>query len=221
MYRVTHWPSEAQGRWKLRSQPNAAQVMVAPVLPQTKQSWKSREAPISSRLRAYAAGPAPLGRAQRAGRAGWHSAELPGEQGSSARAGLSPGAGWKGWDCFLGTRLSSPCLSWHKAPCSGPVLTVCSACLTVRIRSFLENCAILLASTYSQRSLANICTGGQSMISLGQKDGNHWLEEAGRSHEGTHRTKLMEIESTELFFVPKDARVLIHSATEHACWRGE
>lgn len=59
------------------------------------------------------------------------------------------------------------------------------------------------------------------MISLGQKDGNHWLEEAGRSHEGTHRTKLMEIESTELFFVPKDARVLIHSATEHACWRGE
>ena len=96
---------------------------------------KSRAAPISSRLRAYAAGPAPLGRAQGAGRAGWHSAELPGEQGSSTGAGLSPGAGWKGWDCFLWTRLSLLCLSWHKAPCSGVVLTVCSACLKVRMRS--------------------------------------------------------------------------------------
>lgn len=126
---VTHWPSEAQGKWKLRLQPASAQVMVAPKLPQTKQSWKSREAPISSRLRAYAAGPAPLGRAQGAGRAGWHSAELPGEQGSSTGAGLSPGAGWKGWDCFLGTRLSS-----HKAPCSGLVLTVCAACIKVCMR---------------------------------------------------------------------------------------
>ena len=42
---------------------------------------KKQSSPISCRLRAYAAGPAPLGRAQDAGRAGWHSAELPGEQG--------------------------------------------------------------------------------------------------------------------------------------------
>ena len=41
-YWVTHSPSEAQGRWKLRSQPASAQVMVAPTLPQTKQSWKER-----------------------------------------------------------------------------------------------------------------------------------------------------------------------------------
>ena len=38
---------------------------------------------------------------------------------------------------------------------------------------------------------------------------------------GTHHTKLMEMESIALYFVAKDARVLIHSATEHACWRGE
>ena len=39
-YWVTHSPSEAQGRWKLRSQPVSAQVMKAPLLPQTKQCWK-------------------------------------------------------------------------------------------------------------------------------------------------------------------------------------
>ena len=44
-YWVTHSPSEAQGRWKLRSQPASAQVMVAPKLPQTKQSWKEQSSP--------------------------------------------------------------------------------------------------------------------------------------------------------------------------------
>ena len=130
-----HSPSLAQGRWKLRAQPLSAHVMAAPLSPQTQHCWKEQNSPISSRLRAYAAGPAPLGRAQRAGRAGWHSAELPGEQGSSARAGLSPGAGWKGWDCFLGTRLSSPCLSWHKSACSAHVLTFWFACLTLHVRA--------------------------------------------------------------------------------------
>ena len=32
---VTHSPSEAQERWKLRSQSGSAQVMLAPRLPQT------------------------------------------------------------------------------------------------------------------------------------------------------------------------------------------
>ena len=52
-------------------------------------------------------------------------------------AGLQapPGAGWKGCDCFLWTRLSSPSLSWHKAPRSTQVLTVCSACLIANIVS--------------------------------------------------------------------------------------
>lgn len=35
-YWVTHSPSEAQGRWKQRSQPLTVQVMVAPRSPQTK-----------------------------------------------------------------------------------------------------------------------------------------------------------------------------------------
>ena len=37
-YWVMHSPSKAQGKWKLRSQPGSAQVMLAPRLPQTKQS---------------------------------------------------------------------------------------------------------------------------------------------------------------------------------------
>lgn len=39
-YCVTHLPLVAQGRWKLRSQPDSWQVMEAPLPPQTKQSWK-------------------------------------------------------------------------------------------------------------------------------------------------------------------------------------
>uniref|UniRef100_A0A8C2T248 Uncharacterized protein n=1 Tax=Coturnix japonica TaxID=93934 RepID=A0A8C2T248_COTJA len=41
-YCVTHSPSSAQGRWKLRSQPVSAQLMVAPLSPQTKQCWKEQ-----------------------------------------------------------------------------------------------------------------------------------------------------------------------------------
>ena len=36
-YWVMHCPSSVQGRWKLRSQPVSAQLMVAPLPPQTKQ----------------------------------------------------------------------------------------------------------------------------------------------------------------------------------------
>lgn len=42
---VTHSPSEAQGRWKLRSHPFCWQVMAAPVSPQTKQRWKEQSSP--------------------------------------------------------------------------------------------------------------------------------------------------------------------------------
>ena len=56
---------------------------------------------------------------------------------------------------------------------------------------------------------------------LGQKGSNGCLEEGVRSHVGTHRTKLVEIESTILCFAPKSARILNHMAAEHACWRGE
>ena len=59
------------------------------------------------------------------------------------------------------------------------------------------------------------------MVSLGQKGGNHSLEEGARSYEGTHRTKRMVIKSTVLFFVPEEAEVLLHLVTEHTCWRGE
>ena len=59
------------------------------------------------------------------------------------------------------------------------------------------------------------------MLLLGQNGGNHWLEEGVRNRVGTHRTKSMEVESTVLYSVPKDARILIHSATQHTCWKGE
>ena len=35
------------------------------------------------------------------GTAGSHSTKLPGGQGTSAMAGLCPGGGWQGCDCFL------------------------------------------------------------------------------------------------------------------------
>lgn len=45
---VMHSPSMAQGRWKLRTQPNSAQLMVAPLPPQTKHCWKERVEQIPS-----------------------------------------------------------------------------------------------------------------------------------------------------------------------------
>lgn len=54
---MTHSPSEAQGRWKLRSQPVSRHVMVAPLSPQTKQCWKDHSVPISSSPRASRALP--------------------------------------------------------------------------------------------------------------------------------------------------------------------
>ena len=44
-YWVMHSPSSVQGRWKLRSQPVSAQVMAAPLPPQTKQFWKEQSSP--------------------------------------------------------------------------------------------------------------------------------------------------------------------------------
>ena len=59
------------------------------------------------------------------------------------------------------------------------------------------------------------------MTLLGQKGGNHSLDEDGSSHEGTHHTKSMEAEPKFLMFVPIYAQVLLHLTTEHTCWRGE
>ena len=99
---VTHSPSMAQGRWKLRSQPLSAHVMAAPLSPQTKHCCKEQNSPISGTLRASVAGPTPLGRAQDVGTAGSRSTKQPGGQGSSPMAGLlCPGGGWKGCDCSL------------------------------------------------------------------------------------------------------------------------
>ena len=62
-----HCPSLAHGRWKLRAHPLSAQVMAAPLSPQTQHCWKEQDSPISSRLRASTASPTPLGRAQDVG----------------------------------------------------------------------------------------------------------------------------------------------------------
>ena len=59
------------------------------------------------------------------------------------------------------------------------------------------------------------------MVLLMPKGGNHWLEEAGRSLKGTHHTKCMETHPIHLISLAEDRWVVIHSATEHACWRGE
>uniref|UniRef100_A0A803XWM8 Uncharacterized protein n=1 Tax=Meleagris gallopavo TaxID=9103 RepID=A0A803XWM8_MELGA len=42
-----HSPSLAHGRWKLRSQLLSAQVMAAPLSPQTQHCWKEQNRPIS------------------------------------------------------------------------------------------------------------------------------------------------------------------------------
>ena len=60
---VTHSPSMAQGRWKLREQLPSMHVMVAPLSPQTKHCWKEQNNRVSNRLRASVAGPTPLGTA--------------------------------------------------------------------------------------------------------------------------------------------------------------
>ena len=75
---VTHSPSMAQGRWKLRSQPVSEHVMAAPLSPQTKHCWNEQNNPVSSRLGASMAGPTPLGRAQGVGTAESHSTKMPG-----------------------------------------------------------------------------------------------------------------------------------------------
>ena len=59
------------------------------------------------------------------------------------------------------------------------------------------------------------------MVLLMKKGGNHWLEEAGRSLKGTHHTKCMETHPIHLISLAEDRWVVIHSATEYACWRGE
>ena len=59
------------------------------------------------------------------------------------------------------------------------------------------------------------------MVLLMPKGGNHWLEEAGRSLKGTHHTKCMETHPIHLISLAEDRWVVIHSATEHTCWRGE
>ena len=101
-YWVTHSPSSAQGRWKLRSQPVSAQLMVAPLPPQTKQCWKEQSSPHQRWARGLRGQPHFSGQGvQGVGTAASHSAELPGRRGSSAVVGLSPGAGWKGRGGFL------------------------------------------------------------------------------------------------------------------------
>lgn len=54
---VTHSPFEAQGRWKLRPQPGSAQVMLAPGLPQTKQSWKEQSISHQQQVKGLRSGP--------------------------------------------------------------------------------------------------------------------------------------------------------------------
>ena len=69
-YWVTHSPSEAQGRWKLWSQPASAQVMVAPKLPQTKQSWKEQRGPHQQQAQGLRSGPRTSGQGTACGQ-GW------------------------------------------------------------------------------------------------------------------------------------------------------
>lgn len=47
---MTHSPSTAQGRWKLQSHSVSLQAMVAPLSPQTKQSWKGQSIPLERPL---------------------------------------------------------------------------------------------------------------------------------------------------------------------------
>ena len=47
------------------------------------------------------------------------------------------------------------------------------------------------------------------------------MEEGGRRREGTHHTKCMEAHPIHLVFLAEDGFLVIRSATQHACWRGE
>ena len=69
-YWVTHSPSEAQGRWKLRSQPVSAQVMKAPLLPQTKQCWKEQSSRRQWQAQGLCSGPCTTGQGTGCGQ-GW------------------------------------------------------------------------------------------------------------------------------------------------------
>ena len=69
-YWVMQSPSEAQGRWKLRLQPDSAQVMVAPKLPQTKQSWKEQSSPHQQQAQGPRSGPRTSGQGTACGQ-GW------------------------------------------------------------------------------------------------------------------------------------------------------
>ena len=69
-YWLMQSPFEVQGKWKLRSQPNAAQVMVAPVLPQTKQSWKEQRGPHQQQAQGLRSGPRTSGQGTACGQ-GW------------------------------------------------------------------------------------------------------------------------------------------------------
>ena len=61
----------------------------------------------------------------------------------------------------------------------------------------------------------------KSRILLGQQGGIHCLEGGGRSREGTHHTKLMEIDPIDDHFAPVDVWVSISLDAQHTFWRGE
>lgn len=69
-YWLMQSPFEVQGKWKLRSQPVSAQVMVAPKLPQTKQSWKEQSSPHQQQAQGPRSGPRTSGQGTACGQ-GW------------------------------------------------------------------------------------------------------------------------------------------------------
>ena len=132
---MTHSPSEAQGRWKLRLHPLYRQVMVAPVSPQMKQRWKEHSSPLSGRLRAAWLAPGLW-----AGRRLWallactlqiclaHEAfACAGASVELLGAGVCPRAGGRAGISFLGSRRSSrkPLLVQNSLLLPGPYLLGC------------------------------------------------------------------------------------------------
>ena len=132
---MTHPPSTAQGRWKLRSQPVSQQVMAAPLSPQTKQCWKEHSSPHQRQPQGLPSQPHASGQGAGCGRCWvtprrcarrtrllcWSLCGAAGSQASApelaGRAGIS----------FLGSGLSSrkPLLAQISLFLSGPHLLRC------------------------------------------------------------------------------------------------
>ena len=164
---MTHSPSSAQGRWKLRSQPVSAQLMEAPLPPQTKQCWKEQSSPHQRWARDLCGQPHSSRQGAGCGhrclalcRAAWQTRLVC----CGGTLSWSPLEGPR-W-LSLGPGKGGASLCRHQPPRSVQVLTFWSASWIVRRTASMEKPKIPpIGLLHSKRPLAKNCRREKGRIS--------------------------------------------------------